>query len=169
MNEESISLDDRFWTKVRRGAGQSCWEWIGSRSDFGHGQVRKNRRIYRAHRLMWIATHGRIPDGMCVLHRCDNPPCVRLDHLFLGTKADNTRDMMAKGRARFGGGSGESMATKLTAKLVQQIRSLHAKGGGAVGRGHPNGITQSELARRFGVSQPLIGAIVRREVWRSVP
>lgn len=51
-----------------------------------------------AHRLMWEEVNGPIPHGMCVLHRCDNPPCIRPDHLFLGTKADNVRDMIAKGR-----------------------------------------------------------------------
>lgn len=92
---------DRFWNKVDRSG--DCWTWQGSRDRKGYGRVSVNQRPVLAHRFSWTLSHGPIPDGLCVLHKCDNPPCVNPEHLFLGTIADNNRDMVAKGRhARYG-------------------------------------------------------------------
>ncbi len=90
---------ERFWPKVRRGEG--CWEWTGARSAKGYGRLTAGRRgdgYLRTHRLSFELAYGPVPDGLFVLHRCDNPPCVRPDHLFLGTKSDNMRDAVSKGR-----------------------------------------------------------------------
>lgn len=92
----------RFWEKVEKGPG--CWEWRASVATNGYGQVWTDTSAGRggkkmaAHRCAWLLTHGELPAGLCVLHRCDNPLCVRPDHLFLGTLSDNTQDMLAKGR-----------------------------------------------------------------------
>ena len=88
----------RFWSKVRTGTG--CWEWTGARARFGHGLVHvgPGGKLAQTHRVAWELMVGPVPEGMGVLHRCDNPPCVRPDHLFLGTQQDNVRDMWAKGR-----------------------------------------------------------------------
>lgn len=77
-----------------------CVEFEGYRDAKGYGRVmmRNPRRVERAHRVTWTETHGPIPVGMVVRHRCDNPACVRVDHLQLGTKADNNRDMVERGR-----------------------------------------------------------------------
>lgn len=89
---------DRLWSKVER--GPACWVWQAHRNRAGYGQFWFEGRSQKAHRIVWIITYGEIPDGLCVLHRCDNPPCCNPEHLFLGTKADNTADMDAKGRRR---------------------------------------------------------------------
>lgn len=78
-----------------------CWTWTAARLPFGYGEFRLDGRPVRAHRLAWEWEHGPIPPGLCVLHRCDRPECVRPSHLWLGTKAENTADMKAKGRGRF--------------------------------------------------------------------
>ena len=75
-----------------------CIEWQGSRDRQGYGKAWKNGANARAHRVAWEEANGPIPEGMCVLHHCDNPPCINPDHLFLGTRGDNARDMVKKGR-----------------------------------------------------------------------
>lgn len=95
----AAELADRFWAKVCRGDG--CWEWQGYRMPKGYGQVGIGHSgLILAHRLAWELTHGPVPTDLFVLHHCDNPPCCNPDHLWLGTKADNNRDMAQKGRHR---------------------------------------------------------------------
>lgn len=108
---EMATHEDNFWAKVRKGPG--CWEWTAALRDTGYGQMGLSKsspffgyangtgpwnRPIKAHRFSWLIHHGSIPEGMCVLHHCDNRKCVRPDHLFLGTKTDNMRDASAKGR-----------------------------------------------------------------------
>jgi hypothetical protein len=94
---------DRFWSKVEK--TEICWNWMGALCSSGYGNfITSDRRWSGAHRLSWEWANGPIPAGLCVLHRCDNRKCVRPEHLFLGSEGDNTNDMVAKGRANFGGG-----------------------------------------------------------------
>lgn len=87
----------RFWGRAIL-APSGCREWQGSLGSNGYGQVYYRGRQHKAHRVSWIESHGTIPAGLCVLHRCDNRRCINPEHLFLGTVADNARDMMEKGR-----------------------------------------------------------------------
>lgn len=91
-------LPDRFWRFVTPVDG--CWLWRGNRNQAGYGQIKVGRKgpSVSAHRLSYELHHGPIPAGLFVLHRCDNPPCVNPDHLFVGTAKDNSDDMIAKGR-----------------------------------------------------------------------
>ena len=100
VNPETLmTLAERAWVRVAKGDG--CWEWQGARSASGYGSMfSASGGHHVAHRVIWEDVNGPIPDGLWVLHRCDNPPCCRPDHLFLGTPADNTADMIAKGRGR---------------------------------------------------------------------
>lgn len=99
-----IPFGTRFWAKVDRSG--ECWEWIGKPTTHGYGRLerapqgqRRGAPVY-AHRASWELHYGPIPEGLNVLHHCDNPPCVRPTHLFLGTHLDNMADMFAKGRDR---------------------------------------------------------------------
>jgi hypothetical protein len=93
-------VSERFWPKVRKTGG--CWEWSAATRLCGYGVLNVLGRTVDAHRISWELHYGPIPRGMVVCHRCDNPPCVRPDHLFLGTKRDNTHDMLRKGRGKNG-------------------------------------------------------------------
>lgn len=148
---------ERFWARVECGAEDECWEWTEGRWHFGHGRVRFDGRQERAHRVAWRLAHERpIPDGLCVLHRCDNPPCCNPVHLFLGTQGDNMADMARKGRSMH---SERNHRGKLTAKQVTEIRKLYAVGD----------VSQKELAARYGVTQPSIGAILLGKTWTRLP
>lgn len=134
---------DRFMEKVLIDAS-GCWLWTGAKKAAGYGNfmVRKGH-IASAHRVSWELHKGQIPDGLWILHRCDNPSCVNPDHLFPGTPKENSEDMCAKGRARGAVAGGEFHPQhKLTDTDVVSIRALRA-----------DGLMLKEIASRFAISE----------------
>lgn len=150
--QRTITFAERFWSKVVKGAG--CWVWTASKNKYGYGQVKAYKKMMGAHRCAWILTHGEIPEGLHVLHACDNPPCVRPDHLFLGTNQDNMNDRDQKHRQA----SGELVGTsKLKAKSVAEIRALYQTGD----------FTQKQLGEQFGVTDAQVSLIVNNKSWEE--
>lgn len=173
---------DLFWALVAKVAPSECWIWQGQCiKDQGYGFFFLRKGEFRAHRIAWLLTYGEIPKGLCVCHRCDNPPCVNPNHLFLGTALDNIRDRHSKGRSAAGNASGRrrhperftksrfplghtlgqgerNVAAKLKECDVINIRRLYAKG-----------TSQPALARRFNVKQSAISKVVLRRSWRHIP
>lgn len=96
--------EDQFWSKVDKSG--ECWIWTGRRGPRGYGRFRIGSKAPGAHRVAYELTYGPIPDELIVCHHCDNPPCVRPDHLFLGTHLDNAADRDSKGRTARGDRSG---------------------------------------------------------------
>lgn len=154
------TTEERFWAKVRKASGDACWEWQASKTHWGYGRFynRKKRLVERAHRFSWELQGAPIPAGLNVLHRCDNPSCVRPDHLFLGTFKDNARDMVNKGRCRPGRFPGvKNPKAKLSPEQVRQIFERNK-----------SGESQSSLAREFGVTSNAVRGIVIGEKWRHL-
>lgn len=97
MQEARRPMIERLLQRVVFGATE-CWHWAGPRNAFGYGRMTSGGRLQVAHRLCWEVFNGPVPDGLSVLHKCDNPSCINPDHLWLGTYSDNIRDAWAKGR-----------------------------------------------------------------------
>lgn len=133
-----------FWARVCK-VSHGCWEWVGAILDSGYGKAEGGR----AHRVSYAMSVAPIPNGLDVLHRCDNRKCVKPEHLFLGTNTDNMRDMAAKGRGRL---------SRLTQAQVREIRHRYATGT----------VSMAALGREFGCDSGHICRIVNHESRRLV-
>lgn len=155
-----ISDEDRqrFWQKVvKRPGRKACWLWLGKgRVGWGYGSIRIGRdsAATTSSRAAWRIQRGAIPKGLCVLHSCDNPLCVRASHLFLGTRRQNSEDMFKKNRQARGK---KLPHTKLDAEKVRAIRRRYAAGE------HPQ-----DLAREFGINVRGCWFVIQRLTWSWV-
>lgn len=148
-----MSTTDRFWSDVDKRTSSECWPWIGHRRPRGYGILSVNGRARVASRYSYEINVGPIPDGLWVLHKCDNPPCVNPEHLFLGTIRDNTADMDAKGRRAINRAE-DSGAASMT---NEQALAIWNSDGRAV-----------DVAARFGTTISIVRAIRLGDTWTSV-
>jgi hypothetical protein len=151
--ETQAMTPERFWRLVTK--TETCWLWKRCRVGKGqYGVFRSHGKDTKAHRYSYEITFGPIPEGLSVLHRCDNPPCVNPSHLFLGTTLDNMQDCASKGRRPKGEGTWNS---KLTEKDVINMRILY-KGGWSAKR----------LATLYGVVPSVAGDAARGKTWKYI-
>ena len=146
-----------FWSKVSK-SPHGCWNWTAHTDKGGYGTLSVGASPCKSHRFSWMIHRGAIPEGLGVLHKCDNPRCVNPDHLFLGTNTDNTEDRDAKGRQVQGDRHPDA---KLTSEDVKEIRSVF------VPRSRKTGARA--LARKFGVAKSTLLGVVNRTTWKGVP
>lgn len=146
----SRPLAERLWEKVdRSGGSDACWIWIGAVTTNGYGQINTGGRKSVAHRAAWELVNGPVPLGKELCHRCDNRKCVNLAHLFVGTRSDNVRDCVSKGRHVTLRGEA-SLRAKLSDEQVREIRALWDAGG----------FKKTEIGRRFGISSMYVFRLV---------
>lgn len=149
---------NRFFSKIGQINDDGCIEWFAKSMIQGYGVFSIGGIHILSHRIAWILENGLISNELEVCHKCDNPPCCNLDHLFLGTHADNAADMAMKGRGGSFPRPGEmNNLAKLTEDNVREIRSLAN-----------TGMTHKGIAHRFGVTRQNIGFIVNEKTWTHI-
>lgn len=150
-----MSLAERFWSKVDRRSDDECWEWQGARKSGGYGVMRpegqRNGPTVKAHRMSLMLA-GVDVEGVVVRHRCDNPPCVNPAHLEVGTKAENSRDMVDRGRFT-------RPNARLTEEQAAQIKALLGFAG----------LTHKVIASHYGVTRGAVTAIATGRSWAVTP
>lgn len=149
------AIVDKFWSHVQRGDG--CWTWTKGRMTAGYGQLKIKGRQVGAHRVAWVLTNGPIADGLYVCHHCDNPICVRPDHLFVGTNSDNQKDAVKKGRNKIAAHRARGMsnhAAKITLEMSARIIEMSRQG-----------IPKMRIGRELGVSPRQILDVVQGKHW----
>lgn len=151
-----VGINELFWSKVIK--TDNCWIWIGQKRPFGYGKFQYSllhkKHHLDAHRFSYLITYGSISEGECVRHTCDNPSCVRPDHLILGSQSDNIQDKVVRDRQAKGSQHGNS---KLTEQLVSEIRNHHH-----------NGMQTKELTILYSVSRNTIQNVVNGKAWKHV-
>lgn len=154
---DALPSRDTFWSFVAVGSKDDCWIWTGRKHSGGYGSLMIDGQWLTSHRLAYELTHGQIPTGMYICHRCNNPPCCNPAHLYAGTAKDNADDCMRAGRfsraPRFYGE--RHPASKLTAETVDRIRDIYAAGQ----------CSQRKLANMFGIVQSQVWRIVHHLSW----
>lgn len=161
MPGKHAPAEERFWRHVALHP-TGCWEWTAGLNSAGYGQFKPVSRMAPdcAHRFSWLLHFGPIPAGLFVCHRCDNPRCVRPDHLFLGTSADNMRDAIRKGRR------GRAQARWIRATIAR-VRKLSPSDIAEARRRHAAGESCRSIARSFNVAHTTITRLINGTQWAN--
>lgn len=146
-------VEERFMKFVSK--TENCWNWTGGCNKAGYGQYNFDGKTLKAHRFSFTLCKGKIPEGLCILHSCDNRRCVNPAHLRTGTHLENMNDRNMKNRQTKGESHGRSILKELE---VREILDLFACG-----------FTANELANQFEVSIGVIGHIINNRTWKHIP
>lgn len=150
--------------------GSGCWEWRGAKFQSGYGMIVVNGKQKRAHRVMFECAKGPIPVGLLVRHTCDNPACINPAHLCLGTNADNSADMVQRGRQAKGDRSAMrrvEVRARMSTLMAGENSSFARLSWDKVSMIRKDRRSHSEIAKDYGVSQPTITRVKNRNTWKE--
>lgn len=165
MENKSDTLQNRFFSKVLLGSKEDCWLWLANKNNKGYGMIRAGGLAPKvlAHRVSYEIFKGKIPDGLVVMHSCDNPSCVNPSHLSAGTMLENTQDMIKKGRKVVGvnpdnkppsfRGAAHPRA-KISEETAREIKNSKER--------------RSELIKRLGVTTSTVKSIKSGRTWKHL-
>jgi hypothetical protein len=151
----------RFWSFVNKEGplilDTKCWVWNGPKRNGGYGRFRVNNKKTEAHRYSYELHKGKIPDGLIVLHACDNPSCVNPEHLNAGTVQDNIKDMIEKKRQAKGITKATAKLTEEQVKHIRRVYKPHCPINGSL-----------PLCRKYNISTRTLWSIIYRETWTHI-
>lgn len=150
------SITERFWSKVEIRGADDCWLWQARLNFKGYGTFKWQGKMFQAHRVAYILTHGPIPERSLVCHSCDTPGCANPAHLWIGSNVDNMQDKLAKGRQHDTSGAKNANA-KLTDSSIRDIRRLVAEG-----------VKYKLIGQRYGITPDHVWRISAHRAWKHV-
>lgn len=151
----TLPAADRFWLKVNKGDGKGCWLWTGALSRDGYGSFGGgNGKSVLAHRFSYLLANGSLPTDQEICHHCDNPSCVRPEHLFAATHAENMADSVTKGRLGSRPAKGDrNGGNKYRPSVIRRVLALAGT------------MSQQAISSKTGVSQSHVSRIIRHQSW----
>ena len=165
LNRKLSSVSDRFLSKIEKN-NAGCHLWVGYKNKDGYGYFGVRRKSVRAHRFAWECANGQIPKGMYVCHICDNPSCVNVEHLFLGTQKENMTDAKMKGRIASGDRQGSRTRPETRPRGESHCRCRFTREQVLFIRA--SDLSQRNLAGMFSVSKGAIQHIKNNDTWKHV-
>jgi len=153
------TAESRFWKKVER--SDTCWNWLGSKSEDGYGWFTENKKTITAHRYSYLLHKGEIPEGNLIRHTCDNRDCVNPDHLILGTPADNSLDMILRDRQAKGDKNGAAVLTEAQAREILEEYKTDKQSGRLYG-------SLARLSQKYGVDKQVVSRLTAGKTWRHL-
>lgn len=154
--DHMMTRDDRFVSNLKMNDENNCWEWIGSKNNKGYGVFGINGKMKLSHRIIYEKHKGKIPNGLLVLHKCDNTKCCNPEHLYLGNQLTNMDDMHKRNRDNKAHGETHVRA-KMSEKEVKEIRYKFNQG-----------MTILKLSQLYPISYHSIWCICRNKTWKHV-
>lgn len=149
------TLEERLKRNTIVDTATECHNWLAYKDKDGYGSIKNGTKFQRVHRVIWELKNGKIPDRLVICHKCDNPSCLNIKHLFIGTPKENNDDKVTKNRQAKGSRNGQA---KLNERDVTAIRKMYKKGF----------VTLKQVAEKFGVTYAMVHLIVTNKNWNHV-